>query len=60
MIAPPHPIASAFVVFVGGYGDVTRSAQQRGVCRQSIYREAATVVAALPGAAFRDFTSWQT
>lgn len=49
MVAPPQRIASAFVVYFGSYGDVTRSAQQRGVCRQSIYREAVTVVAALQG-----------
>jgi hypothetical protein len=47
MVAPPQRIASAFVVCFGNYGDVTRSAQARGVCRQSIYREAATVLTAL-------------
>jgi hypothetical protein len=47
MVAPPQRIASAFVVCFGNYGDVTRSAQERGVCRQSIYREAATVFTAL-------------
>ena len=33
-------IASAFFVTYGHYGDVTRYAQERGVCRQWIYREA--------------------
>jgi hypothetical protein len=51
MVAPPQRIASAFVVWFGNYGDVTRAAQQRGVCRQSIYREAATVLSALQGTA---------
>jgi hypothetical protein len=51
MVAPPQRIASAFVVCFGNYGDVTRSAQERGVCRQSIYREAATVLIALQGTA---------
>jgi hypothetical protein len=40
MIAPQQRIASAFFVFCGKYGDVTRYAQERGVCRQWIYREA--------------------
>ena len=33
-------IASAFFVLYGTYGDVTRYAQERGVCRQWLYREA--------------------
>src|SRR5262249_48748542 len=33
-------LASASVVFFGHYGDVTRLAQQRDLCRQSLYREA--------------------
>jgi hypothetical protein len=36
-------MASAFVVLFGHYGDVRRYAQQRGVCRQWVYREAAWV-----------------
>jgi hypothetical protein len=40
MVAPQQPIASAFFVFHGQYGDVSRYAQQRGVCRQRVYREA--------------------
>src|ERR1700687_4025785 len=40
MIAPEQRLASAFFVLHGNYGDVTRYAQERGVCRQWIYREA--------------------
>src|ERR1700679_3815336 len=43
MVAPQQPIASAFFVLHGQYGDVSRYAQQRGVCRQWVYREAARV-----------------
>jgi hypothetical protein len=41
MVAPLQRIASAYVVFCGRYGDVSRYAAERGVCRQWIYREAA-------------------
>jgi hypothetical protein len=41
MVAPHQPIASAVFVFHGHYGDVSRYAQRRGVCRQRVYREAA-------------------
>jgi hypothetical protein len=40
MVAAPQRIASAFFVVFGNYGDVRRYAQERGVCRQWIYREA--------------------
>ncbi|MGC8642333.1 MAG: hypothetical protein ACP5XB_20930, partial [Isosphaeraceae bacterium] len=40
-------IASAFVVFFGRYGDVTKMAQEREQSRQSLYREAADVANAL-------------
>jgi hypothetical protein len=40
MVAPPQRIASAYFVIFGNYGDVTRYAQQRGVGRQWVYREA--------------------
>jgi len=40
-------IASAFVVFCGRYGDVTRMAQDRGQSRQSLYREATEVANAV-------------
>jgi hypothetical protein len=41
MVAPQQRIASAFFVLYVHYGDVSRYAQQRGVCRQWLYREAA-------------------
>ncbi len=44
-------IASAFVVFLGRHGDVTRMAKQREQSRQSLYREAAQVANALDGTA---------
>src|SRR5579864_7333306 len=47
MVAPQQRIASAFFVLFGNYGDVTRYAQQRGVCRQWVYREATTLQQAL-------------
>jgi hypothetical protein len=40
MVAPPQRIASAYFVVFGNYGDVSRYAEERGVCRQWIYREA--------------------
>jgi len=43
MVALPQRIASAFHVAFGRHGDVTRYAQQRGVCRQWVYREAHAV-----------------
>lgn len=53
MVAPPLGIASAFVVFFGNYGDVTRAANEREVSRQKLYREAAQTVAALDDATQR-------
>jgi hypothetical protein len=47
MVAPPQRIASAYFVLFGHYGDVTRYAQQRGVCRQWVYREATDLQQAL-------------
>ena len=47
MVAPEQRIASAFFVIHGKHGDVSRYAQERGVCRQSIYNEAATLRNAL-------------
>lgn len=41
MVAPEQRIASAFFVIHGEYGEVSRYARQRGVCRQWVYREAA-------------------
>ena len=43
MVASQQRIASAYVVFHGRYGDVSRYAQQRGVCRQWVYRQAGQV-----------------
>jgi hypothetical protein len=40
MVAPQARIASAYFVIFGKYGDVTRYAEERGVCRQWVYREA--------------------
>jgi hypothetical protein len=39
-LAPRDRSASAAAVFHGRYGDVTRLAQQRGSCRQALYRQA--------------------
>jgi hypothetical protein len=44
-------IASAFVVFCGRYGDVTKMAQDREQSRQSLYREASQVLNAVDGIA---------
>jgi hypothetical protein len=40
MVVFQQRIASAYVVIFGNYGDVTRYAEERGVCRQWVYREA--------------------
>ena len=42
-------IASAFVVFCGRYGDVTRMAHDREQSRHSLYREATEVAHAVDG-----------
>src|SRR4051794_6743105 len=47
----PQRIASAFAVFCGRYGDVSRMAQDREQSRQSLSREADDVVDALEGTA---------
>jgi hypothetical protein len=47
----PQRIASAFAVFFGQYGDVSRMAQDREQSRQFLYREANQVVDALDGTA---------
>ena len=54
MVAPQQRIASAFTVFFGQYGDVSRYAQERGVCRQWVYREADWVALTLEGTAQRE------
>ena len=47
----PQRIASAFAVFCGRYGDVTKMAEDREQSRQSLYREAEQVADAVDGAA---------
>jgi hypothetical protein len=47
----PRRIATAFAVFCGRYGDVTHLAQERQQSRQSLYREADRVAAAVDGTA---------
>ena len=47
----PQRITSAFAVLCGQYGDVTQMAKDREQSRQSLYREAETVVEAVDGAA---------
>ena len=47
----PQRIASAFAVFCGHYGDVTKMAQDREQSRQSLYREAEQVADAVDGVA---------
>jgi hypothetical protein len=53
LVASPQRIASAFAVVCGRYGDVRRVAHQRGLCRQSVYREATWVVNTLEGNPWR-------
>jgi hypothetical protein len=53
MVARPQGIASGYVVFFGGHGDVTRQARERFVSRQKVYREAAHAAALLEGTAHR-------
>jgi hypothetical protein len=45
----PQRIASAFAVLCGQYGDVTEMAKDREQSRQSLYREAEQVAAAVDG-----------
>jgi hypothetical protein len=47
LVVPRHRLASAFVVFCGCYGAVSRYAQRRGVCRPWVYREAGWIAATL-------------
>lgn len=53
MVARRQGIASAYVVFFGVYGDVTREANERHVSRQTLYREATQTAAVLEGTAQR-------
>jgi hypothetical protein len=45
----PQRIASAFAVFCGRYGDVTKMADDREQSRQSVYREAEQVASSVAG-----------
>src|SRR5436305_11763361 len=47
----PQRSASAFAVFCGPYGDVTKMAQDRERSRQALYREAQQVAHAVDGTA---------
>ena len=47
----PQRIASAFAVFCGRYGDVTKMAEDREQSRQSLYREAEQVAGSVAGVA---------
>src|SRR3954453_23676366 len=49
----PQRIASAFAVFCGQYGDVTKMAQDREQSRQALYREAEQVANAVDGTALQ-------
>jgi polyhydroxyalkanoate synthesis regulator phasin len=49
MVAPRRGIGSAFFVCFGQYGDVSRFAQEQGISRQWVYREAQQVTATLDG-----------
>jgi hypothetical protein len=49
MVAASRRIGSAFVVVWGHYGDVSRFAQEQGISRQWVYREAEQVARALDG-----------
>jgi hypothetical protein len=44
LVVPPPRLGSAAVVFFGQHGDISHHAQQRGVSRQRLYREADSVV----------------
>lgn len=57
ILPPAQQIASAYAVYLGRYGEVQRLAVQRGVSRQRLYREAATVLSALEGNAQRQRTA---
>ena len=49
MVALAPRIASAFAVFVGRHGEVSRWAREQGVCRQWVYRQAHWVKLQLEG-----------
>src|SRR5262249_60997424 len=49
MVALEQRIASAYLIVFGAHGEITRQAQERGVSRQRVYREHASLVMALAG-----------
>jgi hypothetical protein len=49
IVAPSDRLASAAVVFFGAHGDITQHARDRDVSRQSLYRQAESVVRDLQG-----------
>jgi hypothetical protein len=49
MVAPFQGIASAFYVFLGQRGDITRQAERWGVSRQAVYRQSEKVLCAVEG-----------
>jgi hypothetical protein len=53
MVALEERIASAYVIVFGFHGERTRQAEDRGVSRQRVYREHASVITALTGAAWQ-------
>ena len=53
MVAPRQRIASAFVVFCGQYGDVSRHARESGLSRQGVYEQARCAAENVDGAKWR-------
>jgi hypothetical protein len=51
IVVPPPRLASACIVFFGQRGEISQHAQQRGVSRQRLYREADSVLRDLDAAA---------
>lgn len=49
MVAPCRRLGSAFFVAFGHYGEVSRFAQEQGISRQWVYREALQVTLAVEG-----------
>jgi len=53
-VAAEQRLASAFVVFCGQYGDVSRHAQQAGLSRQGVYGQAQRIAEQIDGHPQRD------
>jgi hypothetical protein len=49
MVAPGRRIGSAFFVYFGQYGDISRFAHEQGISRQRVYDDAAQVIDTLTG-----------